>query len=171
MLQQQSWEFCLFALICFSFSQSNCPSQGLDKVVVIFSVQGDSSSRLLWALDSANNAMGTGCEHDHSTIMLIFYCQIWLNVSLYWLSVVMVGLVMFYFQSVPSKCQTAPGWALQYSLSSFLCSLAPSLSRPAWRSQPSKLSFSKDHKNWFPVRVWHSSPLIYLRKVHSIDSN
>lgn len=131
-------------LFCLFFSEPNCPSHGLHKIIVIFSPQGDGSSRLLWALDSVNNATGAGYEHDNSTIMLIFYCQIWLNMSLYGASVIMVGSVMFYFSSVPSKYQTAPGWAVQYSFSSFLCSLASSLSRPAWRSQSSKLSFSKD---------------------------
>lgn len=87
---------------------------------------------------------GTGSEHDNSTIMLILFCQIRVYASLCGVSVIMVGSVMFHFQSVPSKCQTAPGWAVQYSFSTFLCSLASSLSRPAWRSHSSKLSLSKD---------------------------
>lgn len=41
--------FLFVCSVCFSFSQSNCPSQGLHKVPVISSPQGDCSSRLLWA--------------------------------------------------------------------------------------------------------------------------
>lgn len=87
---------------------------------------------------------GDRAEHDNSTIMLILFCQIRLYRSLCGVSVIMVGSVIFHFQSVTSKCQTAPGWAVQYSFSTVLCSLASSLSRPAWRSHSSKLSFSKD---------------------------
>lgn len=61
LLQQGCW----FESFVFSFL---FPLMGSTELwLLIFSPQSESSSKLLWALDSANNAMGPGHERDNST--------------------------------------------------------------------------------------------------------